>query len=355
MTNNSLPDYSQDQQWLIKPETIRYPVDVFYLCPTAYYDGGLTDPLCGMDDQGVRTRMLEHIENKGSAFITVGNFFAPMYRQANVDCLVSTDPEASISLMEGPVASTQQAFKYYMEHLNGGRPFILAGHSQGSIMLSIILGSIFKKKPEYNRKLVAAYIIGYGITPFYLAENPHLKFAKGRDDTGVIISYNTESPGVTAHNITLPNDSICINPITWTRGPEPASPYESLGSHLIVRDSAGNLVSRRDVRHFADCRLSIWNGGVVVCSTANPDDFRSRRRRKALPPGHPPHRRLPAVLLRPAPERRGPHRRLICAATDEYSFVTAGPTVNLQPFFAIPLRIFPFQLAVSRDIMIYIA
>lgn len=284
MTNNSLPDYSQDQQWLIKPETIRYPVDVFYLCPTAYYDGGLTDPICRMDDGDVRARMLEHIENKGSAFITVGNFFAPMYRQANVDCLVSPDPEASISLMEGPVASTQQAFRYYMDHLNNGRPFILAGHSQGSIMLSIILGSIFKKKPEYNSKLVAAYIIGYGITSFYLAENSHLKFAKGRDDTGVIVSYNTESPGVTAENITLPEGSICINPITWTRGPELASPYESLGSHLIVRDSAGNLVSRRDVRHFADAAVNLERG-VVVCSTANPDDFRVVGDEKHFPRG----------------------------------------------------------------------
>lgn len=44
--------------------------------------------------------------------------------------------------------------------------------------------------------MIATCVIGYSITPEYLAKNPHLKFAKEAKDTGVIISYNTEAPQV---------------------------------------------------------------------------------------------------------------------------------------------------------------
>lgn len=284
MKKNVLPDYGQDTQWLVKPEKIRFPVDVFYLCPTEYQKSGDVPPVCRMDDAEVRASMLEQIENKGSAFITAGNFFAPMYAQANVKCLVNNDPEATIALMEGPVATTQAAFEYYMAHFNNGRPFILAGHSQGSIMLSLLLASVFKKHPEYNKQLVAAYIIGYSITPFYLAENPHLRFAKGPTDTGVIISYNTEAPGMTERNITLLDDSLCINPITWTRGTETAPAHLSQGSHLIIRDRTGKITARKDVPQYADATINLERG-VVVCSTANPDDFLARSDRAFFPRG----------------------------------------------------------------------
>ena len=42
--------------------------------------------------------------------------------------------------------------------------------------------------------MVAAYVLGYPVTKEYLKENPHLKFAKKANDTGVIISYDVQSP-----------------------------------------------------------------------------------------------------------------------------------------------------------------
>ena len=48
--------------------------------------------------------------------------------------------------------------------------------------------------------------------------DPHLKFATGESDTGVIISWNTEGPrnveGNASNVVLLPN-AISINPLNW--------------------------------------------------------------------------------------------------------------------------------------------
>ena len=53
-----------------------------------------------------------------------------------------------------------------------------------------------KDHPEVYSRMIAAYVIGNPVTQASLDNNPHLKFATGPDDTGVIISYNTEAPNV---------------------------------------------------------------------------------------------------------------------------------------------------------------
>ena len=64
--------------------------------------------------------------------------------------------------------------------------------------------------------MVAAYPIGYSITKEYLKANPHLKFATGESDTGVIISWNTEGPKnmeLNAKTAVLLPGAISINPL----------------------------------------------------------------------------------------------------------------------------------------------
>ena len=56
------------------------------------------------------------------------------------------------------------ALDYYFEYYNQGRPFILAGHSQGSLMLKIALRDYFKEHTDYLERMIAAYVIGFSIT-----------------------------------------------------------------------------------------------------------------------------------------------------------------------------------------------
>ena len=140
------------------------------------------------------------------------------------------------------------AFDYYIKHLNNGRPFILAGHSQGSNLLANMLSGYMKKNPDLYKRMVAAYVIGYSITSEYLEQNPQLKFATGPNDTGVIISYNTEAPVMHVTNpVTMPG-GVAINPITWTTSEELATAQQNLGGISVnpqtgyaVVDASGTL------------------------------------------------------------------------------------------------------------------
>lgn len=277
-------DYQDCNNWMFCSSNPVLPVDVFYLYPTAYYKGPGEPAICPVTHGAMRQRARENVINKGSVFETVGNYFVPYYRQISLEYLVDQKKNDIREFIAGPVADVIQAFTYYMEKFNNGRPFILAGHSQGSILISILLATSFKQHPEYSQSMVAAYIIGYGITQQYLKNNPHLRFACGETDYRVIISYNTEAPGITAENNAVPSGSIAINPISWKRDDTEISSSLSLGSRVVRRDENGHLIDILDMPHYADARIDMKRG-VVICSTANPEDFRIIGGEKYFSPG----------------------------------------------------------------------
>lgn len=284
MVRKEITDYQDCNNWMFCSIDPVLPVDVFYLYPTAYYNGPGEPAICPVTHRAMRQRARENVINKGSAFKTVGNYFVPYYRQISLEYLVEQKKNDIREFITGPVTDVIQAFTYYMENFNNGRPFILAGHSQGSILISILLATSFKEHPEYNQSMVAAYIIGYGITQQYLTCNPHLRFACGESDYRVIISYNTEAPGIIVENITVPHGTIAINPISWKRDETVASSRLSLGSRIVKKDENGQLIDVVDRFHYADARIDM-NRGVVICSTANTEDFRIVGGEKYFPPG----------------------------------------------------------------------
>lgn len=258
-------DYSKSEHWLALPATAEKEVDVFYLYPTAWQKVDKNEPnICKIDNPSMVQGANEELIMQATAFETVGNIYAPYYRQA--DCVYALAlPLAEQDKLFGgiPKSDVFAAFDYYIKYYNHGRPFILASHSQGSDLMLYILSEYMKEHPDVYKRMIAAYVIGYSVTEDYLAKNPHLKFAKGPDDTGVIISYNTEAPEIKGKNpVTLPG-GISINPITWTREETVATAEENLGSRFL--DKEGKWVS---VKKYADARVDKARG-VVICSTAD--------------------------------------------------------------------------------------
>lgn len=254
-------DYSNPSRWISVPVVVDKKVDVFYLAPTAWMKLEANAPnICEIDDPTLLIGAKAAFGRQATAFTPVGNLYAPYYRQADLS------PFEREKVIGGiPTQDAVAAFDYYLQHFNHGRPFILAGHSQGSNVLSNILAGYMKEHPEVQARMVAAYVIGYSVTGEYLAKNPHLKFAEGPDDTGVIISYNTESPDVVpGTNIVLTAGGIAINPITWTRDETLAPAAKNLGS---IMPADGVFVP---VSHYADARVDKAKG-VVICSTADVD------------------------------------------------------------------------------------
>jgi hypothetical protein len=206
---------------------------------------------------------------QATAFETVGNIFAPYYRQADAAYTLSLPQEQRDIVIGGiPTLDAVAAFDYYIKHYNNGRPFILAGHSQGSNVLLFLLAGYMKDNPSAYARMIAAYVIGYSVTDDYLAECPHLKFAEGPDDTGVIISYNTESPDVVkGGNPVVLDGALVINPITWTREETLAAVSEGLGS--FMPDASGVFTK---VPQYADAQIDKTKG-VLICSTADVNKY----------------------------------------------------------------------------------
>ena len=212
---------------------------------------------------------------KSSVFEDSTNLFIPFYRQAGMAFVLRKMAEnGSIdSAMSGtPYDDVTAALDYYFENYNEGRPFVIAGHSQGAAILRLVLQGYFKEHPEYYERMVAAYAIGFSVTKDYLESNPHLKFASGESDTGVIISWNTEGPKNVEENavnaLVLPN-AISINPLNWKLDETYAPASENLGS--IVLDEKTGTTEIRDIN--GDAQVNLARGTVITNADAVPNDM----------------------------------------------------------------------------------
>jgi pimeloyl-ACP methyl ester carboxylesterase len=258
---NRATDYSKSEHWLSLPATVDKEVDVFYLYPTAWSNNDTNPQICAIDEPSMLIEAPSAFARQATAFETVGNIYAPYYRQNN-----SSSIDRLKVIAGTPTLDAVAAFDYYIKHYNNGRPFILAGHSQGSNVLSNLLAGYMKDHREVLKNMAAAYIVGFPVTTAYLASNPHLKFAEGPDDTGVIISYNTQAPDVLpGTNLVLSGMvGLVINPITWTRDETLATTAEGLGS--FMPDPVTKAFSQ--VPQYADAKIDKTNG-VLICSSAD--------------------------------------------------------------------------------------
>ena len=275
------PDYSKAECWYKIPE-ITKDVDTFYVYATEYILGSLQEgapEYATLENAEMLQGVAEEYQLHATTFEASTNLFLPYYRQAGMPVMNKAwketgNCEAAVSGM--PYGDITAALDYYFENYNGGRPFIIAGHSQGSCIIKLVLKNYFKEHTDYYKRMVAAYVIGYSVTADELEAYPYLKFATGETDTGVIISYNTEGPKNAEQNaktaVLLPN-AISINPLNWKRDEAYASVGENLGS-LVVNEETGEL-EIGDMG--ADAQVNLARGVVVTNAKAYPMDEESAK------------------------------------------------------------------------------
>lgn len=208
-------------------------VDVFYVVSTevahAEDDEGQLNlrSLLTADDRAAMEAEMAYVMKQ--MFHDDFNYFSPYYHQYTFESFVSY-PEQMAEVRKEVRSEVTEAFRYYMEQLNGGRRFILAGFSQGAEMVVELLRQM---RPEWFKRMVAAYVIGFELTADDL-RSPYIRAAKGEEDTQVAVSFNSVLspdgiwPFVSAHPAT------CINPLNWRTDATPATmTYD--GQQLTVR------------------------------------------------------------------------------------------------------------------------
>ena len=251
-------DYSKAENWVERAAEATKPVDVFFIYPTVT---GFRDPvqICEVTDSELvaGAQMVRQVQT--SVFEESCNIYMPYYRQISMP-KPGTDYRFVTNYLSGFDAT--DALDYFLNNLNEGRPFILAGHSQGSSTLLNLLENYMTKHPEHLKRMVAAYPIGFAVTKDYL-ERTGLKFAEGATDTGVIVSWNTEGVGnKDAKNATLAPNGLSINPINWKRD----------DTYAPATDNLGSLMGKIIIPGIVDARVDTVRGSVVV-TTAEAKPF----------------------------------------------------------------------------------
>ena len=275
-------------------------VDCFYVYPTTSRDPGLNSDM----SVGGEERMMA--ETQFARFASVCRPFAPIYRQMTLASIAAyatgTDVTAAGRLAYRDVRT---AFRQYLKSRSGGRPFVLIGHSQGSLMLQQLIAEEIEKDPVLRKRMLLAILPGYNLlvprgglvggtlqrTP--LCSRPGeagcvLSWVSFRErnvpPAGAIFGY-ADKPGMTiactnparpgavgwVHfdsywfaRSTLP---VAGGPISWSSEGPPPSPYlrtEGLVSGRCVNEGARGYLSVRTNADPNDKRTDRIGGEVAV-------------------------------------------------------------------------------------------
>jgi hypothetical protein len=178
------PDYSKDSAWLCLPGRADVcatplattalnpngygsvgksaiakdpPLDCFYVYPTVSRDQGLNSDLNVSEEKAA-------VEVQFARFASVCRTFAPIYRQMTLGAVAAYSAggniDAAAKLAYGDVLA---AWRNYLATRNHGRPFVLIGHSQGSVMLQQLIAQEIETKPAVAARMKLAIIPGFDV------------------------------------------------------------------------------------------------------------------------------------------------------------------------------------------------
>lgn len=231
--------YSDKSNWAYFETDVQgKDADVFFICPTVY--GGDENVFnMSLKDKETKENFLGAINMEKGIYDKECRFFAPYYRQAalNVYEMDIADRERYMKIAYEDI---KEAFEYYLENYNKGKPIVLAGFSQGADLSIRLLKDCFADK-AVNKLLVACYAIGWRISGEEMKGYSHLKFAEGEKDTGVIISFNSEAENIT-DSLMIPKGmkTLAINPLNWKTDGTVADKSQNAGA--CFTDYSGNIV-----------------------------------------------------------------------------------------------------------------
>jgi hypothetical protein len=232
--------------------------------------------------------------------------FAPIYRQMTVSSIVAFaaggDIQQAGALAYGDVVS---AWRNYLATRNNGRPFVLIGHSQGSLMLQMLIANEIEKNPAVAARMKLAIMPGFNVLV------PQGKLVGGtfkstplcsrERETGCVISWTSyrernvppagalfgiaDQPGMTVSCVNpgrpgsrdwVPLDSYWYSrssypvpggPIAWSSEGPPPTPYvrtEGLVSAKCINDGPRGYLWIRTNADPRDKRTDRIGGEVSV-------------------------------------------------------------------------------------------
>ena len=273
-------------------------LDCFILYPTVSRDGGMNSDLNPGDGEEKAA-----IASQFARLASVCRTFAPIYRSMTLGAVTAAATGGDVTVPAAiALGDVRAAWRNYLTSRNQGRPFVLMGHSQGSLMLIQLLARDIEGRPEAKRMKLAMLpgfnvMVPQGKRVGGTFKSTPLCSAPG--ETGCVLSWvsyrernappagalfgiaampgmtvgctNPARPGATGW---VPLDSywnsrsslpVAGGPIVWsTQGPPP-TPYlrtQGLVSARCVNDGARGYLSIRTNADPADKRTDRVGGEV---------------------------------------------------------------------------------------------
>lgn len=252
------PDYNDGGSWAYWRVGEGKAADLFIICPTV--DLG-TDGHTNMSlaDEQIKANFVGALNMQRGIYDADCRMYAPYYRQATLADYTLPTQEAA-PYFDLAYSDVRAAFMHYMQHENNGRPFVLSGFSQGAEMCLRLLKE-FGDESFVKNKMVACYAIGWRFTPQEAEKYPYIQPAKGADDLGKVIIFNSEAPEVTSSAI-VPEGvkTFAINPLTWSCGRQKAP--KTLNAGACFTDYSGAVV--REVPQLTGCYIDSVRGTLKV-------------------------------------------------------------------------------------------
>lgn len=219
------PDYSYDKSWAVLPggypqELLAFvddsgskKADVFYIYPTLLTNKKDTNWNSDVENLEIRKDIIEYpIALQASAWAAAGNIYAPFYRQTHYRIFVEPFKKQGLEAWELAYRDVSDAFAYYLEHYNQGKPIIIAAHSQGSFHAIRLLKEFFDGQP-LQKKLIVAYLAGANL---FADEFKNIPLLETPNAVGGFVSWNTYKMNKFPKDYEMVfKGRATINPITW--------------------------------------------------------------------------------------------------------------------------------------------
>ncbi len=247
--------YQKAEMWIARPDKVGNPalwrptgeatpklpnVAIFFIHPTSYFDRARWN--APLTDKDANDRAAQFVRNEASAFNASGTIWAPRYRQATFGTFLTDKParDQALNLAYRDVAA---AFDAFVAAQPKDRPLLLAGHSQGALMLMRLLQDHASDK-ALMRRIIAAYAIGWPVSQRADLPALGLPACAGPDQTGCVLSWQSFAEPADYAGLARSTDAqpgltgkprgdayVCTNPLTGG-GAKTAKIADNLGTLL---------------------------------------------------------------------------------------------------------------------------
>ena len=126
-------------------------IDCFIVYPTVSRDAGMNSDMIPGDGEEKHA-----IATQFARLASVCRPFAPLYRSMTLGAVTAAATGGDVTVPATiAINDVRAAWKTYLATRNQGRPFVLVGHSQGSLMLIQLIARDIESRPEAKRMKLA--------------------------------------------------------------------------------------------------------------------------------------------------------------------------------------------------------